>query len=125
MQDWDSYAEEQIRSAQEEGLFDNLPGFGQPIPGIDEPHDELWWVREKLKRERLNALPPALAIKVDIEKTLALLRTIEHECQARRELVDLNERIRAAQRNAVWGPPCDVMPLDVEEVLADWRGTPP
>lgn len=121
LQDWESYAEEQIRAAQEEGLFDNLPGFGLPIPGIDEPHDENWWVREKLKREKLCALPPALAIKLDVEKTLARLATISIERKVRREILDLNERIRIAQRNAVWGPPCDVMPLDVEETIAQWR----
>ena len=56
--DWESYAEALIRAAQEEGEFENLPGFGQPIPGIDEPHDDNWWVREKLKREGLKAPPP-------------------------------------------------------------------
>jgi hypothetical protein len=121
LQDWDSYAEEQIRAAQEEGLFDNLPGFGHPIPGIDEPHDELWWVREKLKREKLSALPPALAIKVDIEKTLARLPAISDEREIRRELLELNERIRIAQRNSVWGPSCDVMPLDVDAFIAQRR----
>lgn len=57
---WESYAEALIRAAQAEGQFDVLPGFGQPIPGIDEPHDENWWVREKLKREGLKAVgqPP-------------------------------------------------------------------
>lgn len=60
--DWQSYAEELIRAAQEAGEFDKLPGFGQPIPGIDEPHDEYWWVREKLKREgiKIEAPPPVV-----------------------------------------------------------------
>jgi len=123
-QDWDSYAEEQIRAAQEEGLFDNLPGFGQPIPGIDEPHDELWWVREKLKREKLSVLPPALVIKLDMEKTLARLPAIRDEREVRRELLELNERIRLAQRSAVWGPSCDVMPLEIEAVVEEWRQQP-
>src|SRR5262245_52350050 len=120
-QRWESYAEQQICAAQEEGLFDNLPGFGQPIAGIDEVHDELWWVREKLKREKLSALPPALSIKVDIEKTLANLESLHVESDMRRELLALNDRIRAAQRNAVWGPACDVMPLDVEEIVSQRR----
>ena len=34
---WDSLAEQRIREAQASGEFDNLPGFGKPIPGIDEP----------------------------------------------------------------------------------------
>ncbi|HEX5102314.1 MAG TPA: DUF1992 domain-containing protein [Pirellulaceae bacterium] len=39
---FDTLAEQRIRAAQAAGEFDNLPGFGQPIPGLDEPHDELW-----------------------------------------------------------------------------------
>lgn len=54
---WQGLADELIRQAQAEGEFENLPGFGQPIPGIDEPYDELWWVKEKLKREQITQLP--------------------------------------------------------------------
>jgi hypothetical protein len=54
---FDTLAEQRIREAQAAGEFDNLPGFGRPIPGIDEPHDELWWVKDKLKREQLSLLP--------------------------------------------------------------------
>jgi hypothetical protein len=120
---WESLAEEQIRAAQEEGQFDHLPGLGQPIPDIDEPHDELWWVRQKLKRERLSALPPALAIKLDVERTLTRVGALSREPEVRRELAALNDRIRTAQRNALWGPSFDVMPLDVEEVVAKWRSS--
>ena len=55
---WLSLAEHRIREAQAAGEFDNLPGFGKPIPGIDEPPDECWWVREKLRREGLSLPPP-------------------------------------------------------------------
>jgi hypothetical protein len=59
---WDSLAEDRIREAQASGEFDNLPGFGKPIPGIDEPYDELWWVKDKLKREAVElAAGPGLA----------------------------------------------------------------
>ena len=33
---WLSLAEHRIREAQAAGEFDNLPGFGKPIPGIDD-----------------------------------------------------------------------------------------
>jgi len=51
---WAIIAEEQIRAAQDAGQFDNLQGFGKPIPGIDDPHDEFWWIKAKLKREQLS-----------------------------------------------------------------------
>jgi len=49
-------AENRIRQAMEEGAFDNLPGLGQPIPDIDEPYDELWWVKRLIRREKLGRL---------------------------------------------------------------------
>jgi len=121
---WDSLAEERIAAAQAEGQFDDLPGFGKPIPGIDEPHDELWWVKDKLKREQLSSLPPALAIRVDVEKTLAEIMAgtaRPTEANVRRAIEALNERIRKASFAVTWGPPVDVQPLDVEEVVARWR----
>ena len=118
---WESLAEQRIREAQSEGEFDNLPGFGQPIPGIDQPHDELWWVKEKLKREQLSRLPPALELRRDLEKLQERLGTIETEYQVRQEVASLNERIRKASVGPVWGPPIDVLPLDVNEVVTQWR----
>ncbi|MHC4876821.1 MAG: DnaJ family domain-containing protein [Planctomycetota bacterium] len=51
---WGAFTERQIRQAQEAGEFSGLPGFGQPIPGIDEPLDENWWLKQKLRREKLS-----------------------------------------------------------------------
>ena len=47
-------AEERILAAMERGEFDHLPGQGQPLPGIDQPYNELWWVTAKLQREQLD-----------------------------------------------------------------------
>lgn len=118
---WDRLAEERIRTAQEQGQFENLPGFGQPIPGLDEPHDDLWWVKEKLKREQISSLPPALEIRLDVEKTQATIAQLATEEAVRREIGLLNERIRKASFGVTWGPPVDVLPLDVEEVVARWN----
>src|SRR6188474_764238 len=91
---WTSVAEDQIRQAQAAGEFENLSGFGQPIPGIDEPYDENWWVKEKLRREQISALPPALEIARDKERTLAAMTKLTSETEIRHELAALNERIR-------------------------------
>jgi hypothetical protein len=118
---WNLLAEERIQNAQAEGQFENLPGFGKPIPGIDEPHDELWWVKDKLKREQLSSLPPALAIRLDVEKTIERIAHLTSENEVRHEVALLNERIRKASFAAAWGPSVDVLPLDLEEVVARWR----
>ena len=57
-------AENRIRHAMEEGKFEDLPGFGKPIPDIDEPYDPMWWVKKWIKREKLGK---ALAGKIDKE----------------------------------------------------------
>jgi hypothetical protein len=119
---FDTLAEQRIRAAQAEGQFDNLPGFGQPIPGIDEPHGELWWVKDKLKREQLSALPPALAIRLDVQQTLARIATLENEAEVRQEIAALNERIRKASFAVPWGPSVDVVPLEADEVVSQWTG---
>ena len=118
---WESYADELIREAEEAGEFDNLPGFGQAIPGIDGPDDELWWIKEKLRRERLSLLPPSLQILADVDKALARVWTLTRESGVRREVATINEHIRAANYASVWGPPSTLLPLEVEEIVAEWR----
>ena len=120
-ENWASYAEEQIREAQAAGEFENLPGFGKPIPGIDEPYDENWWLKEKLRRERISALPPALEIALDRERTLARLETLKSEAEVRQEFTALNDRIRRAHFGCLWGPPCNTLPVDVEEFMRQWK----
>jgi hypothetical protein len=34
----------------EAGEFDELPGTGKPLPGAGMPDDDLWWVREWVRR---------------------------------------------------------------------------
>src|SRR6185436_14616026 len=110
-----------IREAQAAGEFENLPGFGKPIPGIDEPYDENWWVKEKLRREQISALPPALEIARDKERTLAALAKLTSEAEVRSQLAALNERIRHAHYGCLWGPPCSTLPVELEEFVSQWK----
>jgi hypothetical protein len=125
IQKFESFAERKIREAQAEGQFDALPGFGKPIPDLDEPDDENWWIKKKLKREGLVILPPILQARRDIERTLESLRSLQTERQVRACLNALNERIRAAHFSPAGGPPDGVRPVDVEAVVADWRTSRP
>lgn len=47
-------SENRVLHAMEQGDFDNLPGFGKPLPGIDEPYDPNWWVRQWMRREDMS-----------------------------------------------------------------------
>lgn len=54
--------ERMIEAARERGEFDGLPGLGKPIPDLDVPHDEMWWVRKWLEREELD---PAAELRAE------------------------------------------------------------
>lgn len=49
-------AEQRMVEAIDAGAFDNLSGAGKPLADLDEPYDELWWVRKWL-REQASAAP--------------------------------------------------------------------
>lgn len=118
---FETWADRQIREAAERGEFDDLPGAGRPLPDLDEPYDELWWVRKKMSREGLSCLPPALALRKEAEDALGAARRAPSEARVRRILEEVNERIRAALRRPPPGPPLNLRPFDVERVVREWR----
>ena len=117
-QSWESFADERIRRAYEEGEFAKLAGFGKPIPGIDDPLDELWWVRKKLREEELAVPAPGTEIRTDIERTLARVAKMATETEARGHLLLLNERIRQSNRRMIGHANGTVMELDVDGIMA-------
>jgi DnaJ-like protein len=118
---WESWVESQIRDAMERGEFANLPGAGKPIPDIDEPHDDLWWIRQKLRRENVSYLPPTLEIRRKIEDALDGVARARSEADVRGIVTAINERIVRINSRATDGPPSNVVPLDVETILLTWR----
>jgi hypothetical protein len=118
---WESWIEKQIRTGIEDGLFEGLPGKGQRQQGLEEHHDEDWWVKAKMRRERLSYLPPTLAIRKEREEALAAIHAASSEVVVRRIVGDINERIRAVNRRGAEGPPSTVVPLDEEAVVEKWR----
>ena len=120
---WEGWTERLIREGIERGDFDDLPGRGRPLAGLDEPRDELWWVRDKLRREELDALPPSLALRRDRQQLLDNLAAFDDEAAVRTTVQELNGRIRHLNRYGAAGPPSTVMVLDVDDVVARWRAT--
>ncbi len=114
------YVERLIREAQEEGAFDRLPCAGKPLP-LTGVLEEAWWIKEKLRRERLSDLPEALAIRLEAERVLAGLARESDERVVRERLDALNARIRKINRTTVAGPPTSLAPVDVEAVVRRWR----
>jgi hypothetical protein len=118
---FESWVERQIREATERGEFDNLPGAGKPIDGLDEPHDELWWVKRKLRRENFSYLPPTIALRKQAEDALRAASQAGSEAEVRRIVADINARIVEGNRKAASGPPLNLMPFDVEAVVRSWQ----
>ena len=46
-------SENKIKEAIRAGEFENLEGFGKPLPLDSEPYDPHWWIRRKMKREQI------------------------------------------------------------------------
>jgi hypothetical protein len=119
---WESWIEAQIRVAQEQGAFDNLPGAGKPLPDIDQ-YDPLWWVKQLTQREQLSLLPPSLELLRKVERELATLDKLPDEATVRRRIAALNVEIARLNATVTEGPPTRLGPLDVDQVVARWRRT--
>lgn len=117
----ESWIEDRLRRALDEGDISNLPGAGQPIPGIDEPYDPLWWGKKVVARERLAVAPPAMEIRRRVEQVLAEVDGMRDEGQVRRRIEDVNREIAKANSTTTFGPATSVGPLDVEKILDQWR----
>jgi hypothetical protein len=123
--DW---VEQQIRAAEDDGAFENLPGKGKPIPGLGRPRDDMTWIANKLRAENVDVadvLPPSLALAREVERLRERVRPLRCERQVREVVTDLNARIRLALLAPQVGPPMRVGRVDIDEVLAQWRADRP
>lgn len=118
---WESWIDRQIRDGMERGEFDDLPGHGKPLPGAGQHQDELWWVREKLRREEISYLPPTLALRKEVEDARERIAAATDEREVRGIVAAINERIRDVNAHVTTGPPTTLMPLDVDETVERWR----
>ena len=120
---WESWIDTQIRTAMEDGAFDNLPGAGKPLPNYGQEFNPLWWVKQLVQREQVNVLPPALELLRKVETELAAIEKLEDEAAIRRHLAALNVEIAKVNATVVEGPPTRLSPLNVEQVVTRWRQT--
>jgi hypothetical protein len=122
---WETWIDEQIRVAREQGAFDNLPGAGKPLPNLDQEYDLAVWVKQLVHREQLSILPPSLELLRKVEKELAAIEKLGDEATVRRRVAALNAEIAKVNATVIEGPPTRLSTLDVDKVVARWRRTRP
>jgi hypothetical protein len=117
----ESWIDEQVRVAREEGAFDNLPGAGKPLPNLDQNYDILSWVRQLVQREQLSILPPSLELLRKVEKELAAIERLDDEATVRRRVAALNVEIAKLNATVMEGPPTRLSTLGIDKFVARWR----
>ena len=123
---YETAVEKQIREAQERGAFDNLPGAGKPLRGLDED-DDLWWVRRYVEREGLSRellLPPSIQLRKEIDRLPDTLRALRTEQEVRDAVREVNLRVVEHLR-APSGPRVRVGRVDIEAAVHRWRAERP
>ncbi|MFK7919050.1 MAG: DUF1992 domain-containing protein [Ilumatobacter sp.] len=125
---WESWIERQIQDGHERGVFDELEGHGEPLTEVSGVHDEMWWVKAKLRDEDIEYLPPTIAIKADRARAIEAAMADPSAASALDKIEAINERIRDVNRYSAAGPPSSVVVIDVEVFMQRWRNmhpTPP
>lgn len=118
---FETWVDAQIREARQQGEFDNLPGTGKPLASIDGHDDDMWWIKQWLKRENVSFTPPTIALRKSVDDMLESVGRLRSEQAVRDVVEELNTRIRAMNRvPPADGPPTSLSPLDTNRVLARW-----
>jgi hypothetical protein len=118
---WETWIDEQIRVAKEQGAFDNLPGAGKPLPDLGREEGLDWWVRRLVQREQLSIVPPSLELARKVEKELAAIEKLSDEATVRSRVAALNIEIAKTNATVTDGPPTRIGTLNADKIVEQWR----
>jgi hypothetical protein len=125
---FESWVEQQIRRAHDEGAFEGLSLAGKPLPRRDREKSSYEWALEWARREEADVgamLPTGLALRKEREELPALVARQASEVAVRALVQAHNDRVDQYYRRPVEGVWVPVGMADVEEVVAEWRRTRP
>jgi hypothetical protein len=104
-QSWESWREELIRLAREQGAFENLAGAGKPRADLGDRYDPDWWVKKLVQREKVSMLPPSLELLRKVEAEVERIWKLSDEATVREGIRALNGRGRSSERARRRRPP--------------------
>src|SRR5215207_9126014 len=125
---FETWVEQQIRRAADEGAFEGLSLAGKPLPRRDREKSSYEWALEWARREEGEVgamLPTGLALRKEREELPALIARQTSEDAVRALVVAHNERVDQYYRRPVEGVWIPVGMADLDEVLEEWRRARP
>jgi hypothetical protein len=86
-------AEEKIREAMEQGVFDELPGKGKPLVFEDET-----WIPEDLRiayriLKNAGCIPPELELRNEVINLKCLINTLDDDKERLKKIRELNFKL--------------------------------
>ena len=125
---FETWVEQQVRRAADEGAFEGLSLAGKPLPRRDREKSSYEWALEWARREEADVgamLPTGLALRKEREELPALVARQTSEDAVRALVVAHVERVDRYYRQPVDGVWIPVGMADVDEVLDAWRRSRP
>jgi hypothetical protein len=125
---FETWVEQQIRRASDEGAFEGLSYTGRPLPRRDREKSSYEWALEWARREEDDVaamLPTGLALRKEREQLPGLIAQQASEVAVRALVQAHNERVDQYYRRPVEGVWVPVGMADVEAEVAAWRAGRP
>ena len=125
---FETWVEQQIRRAADEGAFEGLSLSGKPLPRRDREKTSYEWALEWARREEADVgamLPTGLALRKEREELPALVARQTSEDAVRALVETHNARVDQYYRRPVEGVWVPVGMADVDAILGEWRRNRP
>jgi hypothetical protein len=125
---WESWVESQISRGLARGDFDDLPGAGRPLTGLDREQTSYEWALAWARREDADVagmLPPGLALRRERELLPAVVPRLPSAAAVRALVEDFNARVEQYWRRPAEGPAVPVGQADVEALVERWERARP
>jgi hypothetical protein len=121
---FETWVEQQIRRAADEGAFEGLSLAGKPLPRRDREKSSYEWALEWARREEADVaamLPTGLVLRKEREELRGLIARQASEVAVRALVEAHNERVDQYYRRPAEGVWVPVGMADLETELALWR----